>query len=91
MVWASVQTIFYKTVYQYSKKSCAGDNRMENGSFRTIDDQVIIRLRDRICDTSDRMLTSALFLRVTKQYIAGLSRKQSRLLNIFSQSTSNYR
>jgi len=56
---------------------------MENGSFRTIDDQVIIRLRDRICDTSDRMLTSALFLRITKQYIAGLSRKQSRLLNIF--------
>lgn len=56
---------------------------MENGSFRTIDDQVVMRLRDRICDTSDRMLTSALFLRVLKQFIAGLSRKQSRLLNIF--------
>ena len=56
---------------------------MENGSFRTIDDQVIMRLRDRICDTSERMLTSDLFLRVLKQYIAGLSKKQSRLLNIF--------
>jgi hypothetical protein len=56
---------------------------MENGSFRTIDDQVVMRLRDRICDTSERMLTSELFLRVLKQYIAGLSKKQSRLLNIF--------
>ena len=56
---------------------------MENGSFRTVDDQVIMRLRDRICDTSERMLTSELFLRVLKQYIAGLSKKQSRLLNIF--------
>ena len=56
---------------------------MENGSFRTIDDQVVMRLRDRICDTSERMLTSELFLRILKQYIAGLSKKQSRLLNIF--------
>jgi energy-coupling factor transporter ATP-binding protein EcfA2 len=42
-----------------------------------------MRLRDRICDTPERMLASELFLRVLKQYIATLSRKQSKLLGIF--------
>ncbi|MCD4673089.1 MAG: hypothetical protein K8R77_10535 [Anaerolineaceae bacterium] len=56
---------------------------MENGSFQTINDQVVMRLRDRVCDTSERMLASELFLRVLKQYIAGLSKKQSKLLGIF--------
>lgn len=57
---------------------------MENGSFRTTDNQVIMRLRDRICDNSERMLASELFMRVLKQYLASLSRKQSKLLGIFS-------
>ncbi|RQW06501.1 hypothetical protein EH223_02235, partial [candidate division KSB1 bacterium] len=84
MVWAKMpKPSFTRMRINAEKESCAGENSMENGSFRTIDDQVIMRLRDRICDTSERMLTSDLFLRVLKQYIAGLSKKQSRLLNIF--------
>jgi len=37
---------------------------MENSSFQMIDGKVIIRIKDRICDNADELLSSELFLRV---------------------------
>lgn len=56
---------------------------IENISYRTYDGKVIIRLRDRICDTPEQMLSSALFLDILTRCIQVLSQHNSKLLNIF--------
>ena len=56
---------------------------MENISYRTYDGKVIIRLRDRVCDTPEQMLSSALFLDILTRCIHDLTQHNSKLLNIF--------
>ncbi len=56
---------------------------MENISYRTYDGKVIIRLRDRVCDTPEQMLSSALFLDILTRCLHDLTQHNSKLLNIF--------
>ncbi len=51
--------------------------------YRIYDGKVIMRIRSRICDTTEDMVESALFREVLTRFIAQLQKQQSRLLNIF--------
>jgi hypothetical protein len=56
---------------------------MMNGSYKLFDGKVIIRSRDRICDTPEELLSSRLFREILKRCVGELSRRRSRLLEIF--------
>ena len=43
----------------------------------------MIRLKDRVCETSDELLNSELFGRLLRHVLAELGRRQSRLLDMF--------
>jgi hypothetical protein len=59
---------------------------MQNGSYRIFKDKVIIRVKDRLCDTPTELLSSKLFLQMLTQCISVLSRRNSRLLGIFDHT-----
>jgi hypothetical protein len=56
---------------------------VENGSFHIFSDKVVLRIRNRVCDTVEELVKSDLFLEVLSKYVSRLSRQQSRLLRIF--------
>lgn len=59
---------------------------MENqGTFKFVDRKVIIFLRDRVCETPEELMSSALFSEVLTRFIDDLKRKQSPLLQIFGK------
>lgn len=58
---------------------------MENISYQLFDGKVILRVRDKVCTKPEHLLASRLFQDVLRRYIADLTRKRSRLLNIFSE------
>ncbi len=58
---------------------------METGSYEIIDGKVILRIRDRICDTPERLLNSQLFAVILRRCVADLERHNSHLLNIFNR------
>ncbi len=62
---------------------------MENGSYRIFKDKVVIRIKDRVCDTPTELLSSKLFLQMLTHSIAALSRRNSRLLDIFETREIN--
>ncbi|RPJ44217.1 MAG: hypothetical protein EHM21_10460, partial [Chloroflexi bacterium] len=59
---------------------------MQNGSYRIFKDKVVIRIKDRLCDTPTEMLSSKLFLQMVSHSIGALSRRNSRLLGIFDHT-----
>jgi energy-coupling factor transporter ATP-binding protein EcfA2 len=61
-----------------------GEWIMENRSFQIIGGKVILRIKDRICDTPEELLASRLFFTVFRRVIRELNRKNSRLLKIFA-------
>ena len=61
---------------------------MHNGSYRIFKDKVIIRIKDRLCDTPTEMLSSKLFLQILTQCIRALARRNSQLLGIFDDPTN---
>lgn len=58
---------------------------MQNGSYRISKDKVIIRIKDRLCETPSELLSSKLFLQILTQCITTLSRRNSHLLEIFEK------
>lgn len=58
---------------------------MENGSYSLFSGKVVIRFKDRACDTPEQLLTSRLFFRILDRCIANLVQKNSSLLAIFGQ------
>lgn len=56
---------------------------MESTTFQTIDGKIILRLRDRICDTPEELLSSEQFQRILTQFINTLEHKNSSLLSLF--------
>lgn len=56
---------------------------MENGSYQIYGDKLILRTRNRLCDTVDELITSGLFLDLLGKYVRFLFRQQSRLLRVF--------
>ena len=59
---------------------------MENRSFQIIDGKVIIRIKDRICDTPEELLASRLFYTLLRRMVRELGKKNSRLLKIFTNT-----
>jgi hypothetical protein len=58
---------------------------MEESSYQIIDGKVVLRVRDHICDTPDKLLKSPLFFEILKRCINELERHNSPLLNIFEK------
>lgn len=56
---------------------------MENSSYQLNHTKIILRIRDRMCDNQDELLSSEVFRTVLKQYLDTLAAKGSKLLNIF--------
>lgn len=58
------------------------------GTCKFVNKKVILRIRDRICETSEELLESDLFAAVLSRYITELKRRQSSLLGIFERPAS---
>lgn len=56
---------------------------MENGSYQIYGDKLILRTRNRLCDTVDELITSGLFLDLLAKYVRFLFKQRSRLLRVF--------
>ncbi len=56
---------------------------MEHGSYQLYADKIVIRIRNRVCDTVDELISSNIFSAVLSQYVRYLARQQSRLLGVF--------
>jgi len=56
---------------------------MNNGSFHFYPDKIILRIRTRMCNNSEELLTSEVFNTFFLKFMGDLKRKQSRLLNVF--------
>jgi hypothetical protein len=60
---------------------------MSDISSRISDKKMIIRVKDRVFDTSDELLSSDLFARVLTMFIRELSKRNSMLLHIFENKS----
>jgi len=56
-------------------------------NFRLVDNKVIILVRDRVCETSDELLSSKLFFKIISSYVDELKRKDAPILKIFSKTS----
>jgi hypothetical protein len=52
-------------------------------TFKFVGKKVIIRLRDRVCEDADELLSSVLFYELIKRFVSKLKDKQSPLLQLF--------
>jgi len=52
-------------------------------TFTFVNKKIIIRLRDRVCENSDELLSSDLFYEVTRRCVNDLKRRRSPLLQLF--------
>jgi hypothetical protein len=52
-------------------------------TFTFVNKKIIIRLRDRVCENSDELLSSDLFTEITRRFVNDLKRRRSPLLQIF--------
>ncbi len=59
-----------------------------NGSHKFVDRKVIIRIRDRVCESSDELFASDLFLEILDREVGALKKKESPLLGIFGKPAS---
>jgi hypothetical protein len=62
------------------------EQKMLQNTYTFVNKKVIIRLRDRVCEDSDELLSSDLFHEVTQRFVNELKRKRSPLLQIFGKS-----
>lgn len=58
---------------------------MSVSSSRIFDNKMIIKLKNRVCDTSEELLGSDLFEKVLTMSIKNLAKRNSRLLDIFEK------
>ena len=56
---------------------------MNLGSFEVVDKKIVIRIKDRICETADELISSDLFKFTLKNCIKELKKHDSYLLKIF--------
>ncbi len=59
------------------------------GSFKVAEKKVFIRLRNRVCDSSEELLRSDLCFEIIKRAVASLERRSSILLKIFGPQEIN--
>lgn len=55
------------------------------GAYRFVDNKIIIRIRDRVCESADELLSSHLFREVLGRYVHVLIRQDSPVLAMFAQ------
>jgi hypothetical protein len=60
-----------------------------NGSHKFVDRKVIIRLKDRVCDSSEELFASDLFQEVVRRDIEHLKKIKSPLLAVFGKWSSD--
>ena len=53
------------------------------GTYRLVGKKVIIRLRDRVCETPEELIASDLFREIITRFLQGMRKKHSPLLQIF--------
>ncbi|MBU1043118.1 MAG: phosphoenolpyruvate carboxykinase [Candidatus Omnitrophica bacterium] len=58
---------------------------MNFGEFEILENKVIIRIKDRICENAEELLNSALFLQVLNHCLKNLQRHNSYLLGVFAK------
>ncbi|MCP4715591.1 MAG: phosphoenolpyruvate carboxykinase [Deltaproteobacteria bacterium] len=58
-------------------------------SYKILSRKVILYTRWKICETTDELLSSRLFEDLLEQYCAGLTEKESYLLNIFDSGVAD--
>lgn len=56
-----------------------------NGTFRFVNNKVIILLHDRVCDTPEELIASKLFLEIVTRFVNDLKCKQAPLLQVFGK------
>ncbi|MBU9889693.1 MAG: phosphoenolpyruvate carboxykinase [Candidatus Omnitrophica bacterium] len=56
---------------------------MFTGSFKIVEKKVVIRLRSRVCDSSEELLRSDLCFEIIKRAVASLQKRHSVLLKVF--------
>lgn len=56
-----------------------------NGTHKFVDRKVIIRIRDRVCESSEEMFASELFREVVYREVARLKKMESPLLAVFGK------
>jgi len=56
---------------------------MAEQSFRIVGNKVIMHVRGRVCENADELLSSDLFMEITRRYIRNLAEKQSILIALF--------
>ncbi|MDZ7370566.1 MAG: phosphoenolpyruvate carboxykinase [candidate division KSB1 bacterium] len=52
-------------------------------TFSCVQNKIIIRLRDRVCETGEELLSSSLFREMLKRFIETLEKRKSPLLRLF--------
>jgi len=55
------------------------------GTYKFVDRKVILRIRDRICETPEELLSSVLFREVITRFVRSLKRRDSPLLALFAK------
>ncbi|MDX9703506.1 MAG: phosphoenolpyruvate carboxykinase [Candidatus Auribacterota bacterium] len=56
---------------------------------KIVEKKVIIRIKDKICETADDLFESSLFNRIIKKCVGNLQQSKSALLNIFGEQDIN--
>lgn len=53
------------------------------GTYKIADNKVILRLRDKVCESAEELLSSELFNEILRRYLKDLSRRESPFLSVF--------
>ena len=72
-------------------KAEEGRTGMKFAQFEIHENKVTIRIRSRICETAEELLSSELFGRILTMCVEDLNRHHSYLLNIFDEGTPRAR
>jgi hypothetical protein len=62
---------------------------MKNYSYTISEKKVIITINKRLCETSEELIESELFVEILNRCIKNLSRRNSTLINIFGSENIN--
>ncbi len=62
---------------------------MNIGQFDFHDNKVVIRIKNRVCETSEELLDSKLFKEVVKRCVQQLTKRGSRLMEIFGKAEAD--
>lgn len=56
-----------------------------DGAYKFVDNKIILRIRDRVCESAEELLASPLFGEVLDRYVHQLARKDSPVLAMFGK------